>query len=140
MASLTITITDLPAGHVSVCTDASPPMIGCGVTPAEALAMELLGTAYKRGAHVVYDKHQVPAIALALELLNPEGLGFAVTSEVRDRAREVLGRQAVERRQPTRDLDIYEVHLTRAARLGTALVPAAGTLLEGEGGTKAVKQ
>lgn len=138
MATITITITDLAAAHVSVCTDASPPAVGRGVTPAEALAMELLGTAFKRGAYVIYDKHQVPAIALALELLDPEGLGFAVTSEVRDRAREVLGRQAIERRIPMQGLDIDQVHRTRAARLGVPLVPARGTLLEGEGGVGGV--
>lgn len=112
MATITITITDLAAAHVSVCTDASPPAVGRGVTPAEALAMELLGTAFRRGAHVVYDKHQVPAIALALELLDPEGLGFAVTAEVRDRARVALGRKAVER-QAMEGIDIDRVHSTR---------------------------
>lgn len=112
MATITLTIKDLAAGHVSVCTDANPPAVGRGVTPAEAIAMELLGTAFKRGGHVVYDKHQVPAIALALELLNPEGLGFAVTSEVRDRAREALGRKAVERR-PMEGIDIDRIHATR---------------------------
>jgi hypothetical protein len=123
MATITLTITDLAAGHVSVCTDANPPAIGRGVTPAEAIAMELLGTAFKRGGHVVYDKHQVPAISLALELLDPEGLGFAVTSEVRDRARQALGRQAVEQR-PMEGVDIDSIHRIHAARFGVPRVPA----------------
>mgnify|MGYP003576761024 FL=1 len=112
MATINITLIDRPDGTVRVCTDGSPPLVGQGVSHSQALAMELLGTAFKRGAEVVYDAHQGPAIALALELLDPEGLGFAVTSEVRDRAREALGRRAVERR-PMEGVDIDRVHSTR---------------------------
>lgn len=91
MATITITLIDLPHAHVSVRTDAGRPTIGQGVTPAEALAMELLGTTFKRGAEVVYDARQVPALALARDLLDPDGFGFSVTNEVHDRARDVLG-------------------------------------------------
>lgn len=112
MATITITIVDLPDGSVSVRTDAERPLVGRGVTVAEALAMELLGTAFKRNAEVVYDPHQVPAISLALELLDPEGLGFSVTAEVRNRARDVLGRPGHQReRMPGVDID--RVYLTR---------------------------
>ena len=115
MASITITLIDRPDGTVSVCTDGSPPLVGQGVSHSQALAMELLGTAFKRGAEVVYDAHQVPAIALALELLDPEGLGFAVNREVRDRARLALGRKPVEHRPTMNGVDIDRVHATRAA-------------------------
>lgn len=104
MASITITLTDRPDGTVRVCTDGSPPLIGQGISHSQALAMELLGTAFRRQAEVVYDAHQVPAIALAREMLNPEGLGFAVTPEVRDRARDVLGMPRVETVQRPRGI------------------------------------
>jgi len=114
LASITITLIDLPNSHVTVRTDADKPAVGVGVTPAQAIAMELLGTALRRGSEVVYDAHQVPAIALAHELLDPEGLGFAVTGEVRERARRVLGRGAVER-PPVDGVDIDRVYRTRRA-------------------------
>lgn len=110
MATITITIVDLPDSGVSVRTDADRPMVGRGVTLAEALAMELLGTAFKRNAEVVYDPRQVPAIALALELLDPEGYGFAVTAEVRNRARDVLGRPSHQRERMS-GVDIDRVYL-----------------------------
>jgi hypothetical protein len=96
MATITITLVDCADGLVSVHTDASPPRIGEGVSQAQGLAMDLLSTASKRRAAVVYDANRIPALALAREMLNPEGLGFAVTAEVRDRARDVLGMERVE--------------------------------------------
>ncbi len=93
MASITITISDLPHAHVSVCTDADKPVVGRSVTPAEALAMELLGTSFKRGAHVVYDAAQVPALALAMELLSPDAYGWVVPAEIARHARIALGRE-----------------------------------------------
>jgi len=112
MASITLTLVDLPGGHVSVRTDADAPSVGRGITPGQALAMELLGTAFKRGAEVVYDPQQVPTVALALELLDPEGLGHAVTRELRDRARRALGRDKIDR-TPTDGVDIDRIHRTR---------------------------
>ncbi|WP_447775680.1 hypothetical protein [Variovorax boronicumulans] len=96
MASITITLTDQGDTEVIVHTDAEPPQVGKGVSPAQAIAMELLGTAYKRGAEVVYDPQRLPSTAFYLDLLTPEGLGFACTAEVRDRARNLLGRPSVE--------------------------------------------
>lgn len=112
MASITITLTDLPEAQVQISTDAERPVVGSGVSPAGAIAMELLGTAFKRGCHVIYDAKEVPLIALALELIDPDGFGFSVTQEVRDRARRVLGRGAVAR--PIEDgVNIDRVHLLR---------------------------
>ncbi len=132
MATITITLIDSPQGHVSVRTDADRPMIGQGVTPAQALAMEVLGTAFKRGAEVIYDAQQVPAVALALELLDPEGLGHAVTRELRDRARRALGRDKIDR-TPVDGVDMDRIYRARALSLGVPLVPARDTLLPGEG-------
>jgi hypothetical protein len=95
MASITITITDLPHAHIGVCSDAERPVIGHGLSPAQALAMELLGTAFRRGAHVDYDAAKVPLIALARDLVDPEMFGHAVTTEIRNRAMRALGREAV---------------------------------------------
>ena len=95
MASITITIADLPHSHISVCTDAEKPVVGHGLTAAEALAMELLGTAFRLGAHVTYDPAQVPLVSLANDLLHPEAFGHSVTAEIRNRARHALGRAAV---------------------------------------------
>jgi hypothetical protein len=131
MATITITLIDCPDGHVSVRTDADRPMIGKGITPGQALAMELLGTAFKRGGEVVYDPTQVPAIALALELLDPEGLGHAVTRELRDRARRALGRDRIDR-TPLGGVDMDRIYRTRAAALGAPLVPSAASLLQGD--------
>ena len=113
MASITITLIDLEGGHVSVRTDADRPMIGKGVTPAQALSMELLGTAFKRGAEVLYDAQSVPAVALALDLLDVDGLAHAVPPEVRDRARRALGRDKVDR-TPTDGIDIDRIHRMHA--------------------------
>lgn len=92
MATTTITLIDLEDGRVSVRTDADRPTIGQRVTPAQSLTMELLGTSFKRGAEVLYDAQSVPVIALALDLVDAEGLGHAVSGEVRARASRALGR------------------------------------------------
>ncbi|MDR6521803.1 hypothetical protein J2789_004493 [Variovorax paradoxus] len=115
MATTTITLIDLADGQVSVRTDADRPMIGRGITPAQALAMELLGTSFKRGAEVLYDAQSVPAVALALELLDPEGLGHAVPGEVHDRARRALGRDQVATARSV-GVDIDRVHHTHGRR------------------------
>ena len=112
MASITLTLIDLESGHVSVRTDALRPQVGTGVTPAQALAMELLGTSFKRGADVLYDAQAVPTIALALDLLDADGLAHAVPPEVRDQARRALGRDKIDR-TPTCGVDIDRIHRTR---------------------------
>jgi len=113
MATTTITLIDCDGGHVSVRTDATPPMVGKGVTPAQALAMELLGTSFKRGAEVLYSAQDVPAIALALDLLDFEALAHAVPLEVRERARRALGLDKIDR-TPTDGVDIDRIHRVRA--------------------------
>ncbi|MEZ2293069.1 hypothetical protein [Variovorax sp. RCC_210] len=112
MANITITIIDCEGGHVSVRTDAAPPVVGKGVTPAQALGMELLGTSFKRGAEVLYSAQDVPTIALALDLLDVEGFAHAVPREVRERARRALGRDKIDR-TPTDGVDIDRIHRVR---------------------------
>jgi hypothetical protein len=113
MATTTITLIDLEDGRVSVRTDADRPTIGQRVTPAQSLAMELLGTSFKRGDEVLYDAQSVPAVALALDLIDAEGLGHAVSGEVRERASRALGRDD-EAHSASRGVDIDSVHRTRA--------------------------
>ncbi|MDP9891257.1 hypothetical protein J2W32_000354 [Variovorax boronicumulans] len=120
MPSVTITLIDQGQGRVSVRTDALPPKVGLGVSQAQGLAMEFLGTALKRGLEVVYDRNQVPLVSLAVELLDPEGLGFACTAEVRDRARLALGRDAIEHKPTMAGVDIDRVHQHRPAVDGAA--------------------
>lgn len=114
MATITITLIDEPNYGVSVRTDAERPSVGRGVTPAEALALELLGTSFRRGAEVLYDRHQVPLVALALELIDPDGFGHAIPREILERARRALGRPPIDRPAPA-GVDIDLVHLTRPA-------------------------
>lgn len=113
MSSVTITFIDLADDQVSVRTDAVPPAIGRRLTRAEALAMEFLGTSFRRGAEVIYDRNQVPAISLALELNDPEGLGHAATPCIRDRAREVIS--SISTHSPGAGVDIDQIHYTRQA-------------------------
>lgn len=117
MASITVTITDLANYGIQVTTDADRPMIGRSITPAEGLAMELLGTSFKNGATVVYDAAQVPLVALALDLISPEGYGHEIPLEVRQRVKRVLGpRMAQLVREPSPGVGIDAVHRTRQVK------------------------
>lgn len=94
--TITIHITDLPTGGVLVSTSAATPLRGVRLTPAQALATDLLATCGHRASDVRYWQAKDPAYALVQRLLSPEDFGHAVTAEVRDAAREVLGLQCVE--------------------------------------------
>ncbi|MES2909860.1 MAG: hypothetical protein V4718_00640 [Pseudomonadota bacterium] len=55
MSTITITLTDLPKGRgVTVSTNTTKPSIGRQVTPAEALAMDLLRTCNAQAEKVEY--------------------------------------------------------------------------------------
>jgi hypothetical protein len=96
LPSITITISDTARLDVAiVATDGDRPAIGRTLTPAQALAMELLQLCNRYAHEVRYGAEHVPLLALAQELCNPEGLGFACTAEVRDRARRARGLQPV---------------------------------------------
>ena len=96
MKIITITLIDGPHGTVSACTDAAPPQVGQGITPAEALALDLLRTCHKQAYQVLHGHDHVPAVKLCHDMLNPESYGHAVTGEVRDAARRAPGRQPIE--------------------------------------------
>lgn len=120
MASITITLTDIGEAQIKVTTDADHPVVGRPVTPAEALAMELLGTSFRRGAEVFYDANQVPLVALALDLMSPEMYGWAVPQEIRRRVRLVLGPRmgqlVPQQRTPSAGVDIDAVHRRASSR------------------------
>lgn len=118
MAAITITISDRAHEPVMVATDADRPQVGRPVSPAEALAMLLLGNAMRQGATVAYSPDAVPLVALALDLMSPEGYGHAVPLEVRQHAKRALGprlgqllRKAFT--QPMPGVDIDAVHSKR---------------------------
>lgn len=113
MPSVTITLIDLGDDQVSVRTDAVPPAVGRRLSRAEALAMEFLGTSFRRGAEVIYDRNQVPAISLALELNDPEGLGHAATPCIRARARDVVSN--IGTHAPGTGVDIDRIQFARQA-------------------------
>lgn len=95
-STITIHITDLPTGGVLVSTSAATPLRGVRLTPAQALATDLLATCGHRASDVRHWQAKDPAYALVERLLSPEDFGYSVTAEVRDAAREVLGLQRAE--------------------------------------------
>lgn len=95
--SITIHISDGPRGAL-VTTNGEPPAVGRLQTPAQSLAMDLLITCRRQAAATAYGEQGVPHLAFLRDLLNPEVFGWAVTAEVRDRARILLGQEAVETR------------------------------------------
>ncbi|HYF16313.1 MAG TPA: hypothetical protein VEA40_00490 [Ramlibacter sp.] len=95
MASITITITDLPNGAGAlVLTDGQPPTVGQALTPAQALAMDLLRTSKAQAREVRYGPDQVPLVDFARSLLDPERLGHAALGEIATGARRALNLNA----------------------------------------------
>lgn len=94
--TITIHISDTAGGGVTVLTTAGTPQPGQRLTPAEALATDVLSSCTRRASEMRYWQGQDPALALARELLDPEGFGHAVPREVRLRAAAVLGRRPLE--------------------------------------------
>lgn len=90
--TITIHITDIAGGGVTVLTTAGTPLPGLRLTPAEALATDLLNTCARRASDVHYWQGKDRALDLVQELINPDELGYAVTDTVRRRASAVLGR------------------------------------------------
>lgn len=97
MPNITITISDAPGGRGAIVrTDGEPPAIGRTLTPAQALAMDLLRTCKSQALEVQYGADKVPLVDLANALLTPERLGYTANPEIRDAARVALGGRAVE--------------------------------------------
>lgn len=91
MASITFTLSDLDGYRVELATDADASSPGRPLTPAESLAASLLERAASCGATVFHSPTLIPLVPFALDIISPEGCGFAVPEEVRLRARRALG-------------------------------------------------
>jgi hypothetical protein len=75
-----------------VCTTAATPHPGQRLTPGQALATDLLRECTHRASDVRYWQGQDKAMALVLDLHDPEGLGYADKAALVAAARDVLGR------------------------------------------------
>lgn len=113
MKRITITITDTPDGRSAlVTTDAERPQVGRKLTPAEALAVDLLRACIHEAARVEFDPQAVPLVSLALELLDPVN-AHLVPREFRARAIGALGRTP-EGHPVFTGVDIDAVHAVHA--------------------------
>lgn len=95
-STTTIHVIDQPGGGVMVYTTAGSPLPGQRLTPGQALATDLLNTCTHRASDVRYWHGKDKAMELVNDLLCPEQYGYAVSREVRDAARDVLGIPRVE--------------------------------------------
>jgi len=122
-ASLTLYIEDNYLQGVVVNTDTQAPGIGRTVTPAEALATELLNICKRKADQVNYQVQGVNGTAqrnFLCRLLDFEDLAHAVSAEVRDGARIALGIAPAEQARYTCSIgvDINAVHERFAEKAG----------------------
>jgi hypothetical protein len=92
LKTITIQVIDQPGGGVTVSTNAAQPHVGDRLTPAQALATDLLNQCTHRASDVRYWGDADPARVLLERLLDPDQFGHAVSAEVRHEARLALGR------------------------------------------------
>ena len=90
-ATTTIHIIDQPGGGVMVYTTAGTPLPGQRLTPAQALATDLLNQCARRASDVRYWHGKDKALALVRDLLDPDQYGYSVSHEVHQAARRLLG-------------------------------------------------
>lgn len=114
-ASPTIYLEDTYLHGVVVATDMAAPAIGRTVTPAEALATELLNICNRKADQVNYQQQGVNSVAqrnFLCRLLDMDDLGHAVSAEVRDGARTALAIAPAEQARYTCSIgvDIDAVH------------------------------
>ncbi len=89
--TITIHLTDAPGGAVVVNTSAPSPIVGVHLTPAQALATDLLAQCGHRAIDVRHWQTKDPAWALVERLVNPDEFGHSVSAEVFAQAARVLG-------------------------------------------------
>lgn len=89
--TISIHIIDQPDGSVFVYTTDGSPLPGQRLSPAQALAMDLLTQCTHRAKQVRYWHGKDKALELVRELLDPDQYGYAVSAEVNRAARRVLG-------------------------------------------------
>lgn len=95
MATVHLTLTDLPSGQVAVHSSFEP-HVGAPTTPAQGLSLDLCSTAAHSGHTVINSERYAPLVVFVNRLLDPEDFGFAVTAEIRNAARDVLGKPRAE--------------------------------------------
>lgn len=91
LKTITIHITDAPGGGVTVLTTAGQPFPGERLTPAQALATDLLNTCVRQASDVRYWGERDRALELVNDLLTPDQYGWSVNRDVHNAARRVLG-------------------------------------------------
>lgn len=92
---IVITIVELPGGKIAVRTNDAAPSIGRSLTPAQALAVDLLRVCKNQADEVAFQQ-EAGLHKIATRCLDPEDLGYAVSPHCRDDARELLGIPRVE--------------------------------------------
>lgn len=121
MAHITLTLSDADGYRVRVATDADTPAVGRPLTPAESLALDLIAAAARQRADVQYDAGSIPLVALALDLISPDGYGWQLPPELHARIKAVLGPRMAQIAHPKRagapadGIDIDAMHRTRGA-------------------------
>lgn len=93
--TITLHITDTAGGGITVLTTAGTPLPGAPLTPAQALATDLLSQCARRASDVRYWHGRDEALALVRDLVDPDQYGYAVSAEVHRSARQVLGQPIV---------------------------------------------
>lgn len=98
MHEVMIALRTTAPGLVVVETSLSIPRPGRKLMHSEALALDMLSTAKRQGNHQATHYEQAllendgqAALTLARQLLDPDTFGWAVSPEVRNAARRVLG-------------------------------------------------
>ncbi len=90
-STVTITLCGDARGNVSVRTDlAAPVAVGQPVSPVQSVALDLINLCGLRGLQIVRGAEHVPALSLALDLINPDVYGWQSTAEIDAAARRIV--------------------------------------------------
>ncbi|SFF15138.1 hypothetical protein [Paracidovorax wautersii] len=90
-ATVTITLCGDARGNVSVRTDlAAPVAVGQPISPVQSVALDLINQCGLRGLQIVRGAEHVPSLSLALDLLNPDVLGWQSTPEIAASAKKIV--------------------------------------------------
>lgn len=90
MKSITITLLTLPNGKLSVRTDGPLPCVGKPVTASQALHMDLMAVCARQVQDIRYGNAVVPLVALAHEMVSPEGYGHCLPPDAHAYVRRIL--------------------------------------------------
>lgn len=88
--SVTITLIEDAHGNVSVRTDLPKPAMGAPLSQAQALGLDLITHCRHQRREVLHGARHVPALALALDLVDPSAYGWQTPTDVYRHALTVL--------------------------------------------------